>query len=269
MNLHTGIQSSPKHAMLSDAAFRLWTHALCWSKEHLTDGFLPSKMLPTFHPKAAKHAPELLREVLPGTGPLWHAVEGGYAIHDYAQWQETKDRVQERRQSWRDRQSKKRDGVTPIVTAGVTRDSRECHADSPSDGSGGGRGSKTHTEPTAVVVPFDDKYGASPAQKHSPAHAWRSTIGKHIPHFLHTEFTDSVANAGDKSADASLRTWYANTEAEWRGKKCGDDAIVFWRARFKEWQGTSVKGRPTEPANPAQDRNILDLMKAYRKEEPA
>lgn len=147
IHIHTGVPTSPKHAPLSDAAFRLWTHALCWSKEHLTDGFIPAAMLLPLHPKGPKVVAELLASIVLGKGPLWHEVEGGYQVHDYAEWQETKARVQDRRQQWRDRQSRSRVNpsvtpppVTPSVTAGVTRDTRVSHAESPSDGSGSGSG---------------------------------------------------------------------------------------------------------------------------------
>lgn len=100
---------------------------------------------------------------------------------------------------------------------------------------------------SSIVVPFSEEWGASPAQRHSPGHAWRSAIGKHIPHFLHGEFADSLTNAGDLNADASLRAWYASTEDQWRGRKSGDDPLKFWRARFAEWQGTTSKAPAAAP----------------------
>ena len=38
-------------------------HAICWSKEHLTDGFVPSAMISALHPRGAKLVRELLRVV--------------------------------------------------------------------------------------------------------------------------------------------------------------------------------------------------------------
>ncbi len=123
VDIHTGIPTSPKHATLSDGAFRLWVHALCWSKEHLTDGFIPSAMLAALHPRGPKLAAELLASVVPGKGPLWHAVEHGYQIHDYSAWQETKARVQSRRQTWREKKAGQRGGQqkeSPSVSTGDT-----------------------------------------------------------------------------------------------------------------------------------------------------
>jgi hypothetical protein len=137
IDLHTGIISSPKHAPLSDAAFRLWTHGLMWSKEHLTDGFIPIGMLPSLHRHAVKYLPELLRVIVPGKGPLWHEVEGGYLIHDYEHWQETKDRIQSRRLHWREKKAGQRGESTRVSP----RDTRGSLSISPSDGSGSGSGS--------------------------------------------------------------------------------------------------------------------------------
>jgi hypothetical protein len=158
IDLHTGVITSPKHAPLSDAAFRLWAHALMWSKEHLTDGFIPAGMLPSLHRQAAKHAPELLRVIVPGKGPLWHEVEGGYQIHDYEQWQETKERVQSRRLHWREKKAGQRgesNGVSPYMSPGDTRESPRI---SPSDGSGSGSGRGKRTPPTPKGADLFDRF---------------------------------------------------------------------------------------------------------------
>jgi len=172
VEIHTGIISSPKHAPLSDGALRLWLNALCWSKEHLTDGFIPEGTLRLLHLEPSQFLPELLRVLVPGKGPLWHRAKGGYTIHDYEQWQETKGRVQERRQQWRERKNRQRvtRDVTQDVPLSVPRDvharvpraSRVIHAHSPSDGSGGGRGIKqippTPKGEDALFAAFWDAY---------------------------------------------------------------------------------------------------------------
>lgn len=101
VNLHTGVLTSPKFAPLSDGALRLWLHGLCWCKEHLTDGFIPAGMVPTLHRHARKFVRELLVSHVPGKRALWEEVEGGYRVHDYADWQDSAESVQERRRKWR------------------------------------------------------------------------------------------------------------------------------------------------------------------------
>ncbi len=172
VNIHTGVATSPKHAPLSDPAFRLWTHALLWSKEHLTDGFIPAGMLATLHPRGPRVVAELLRVLVPGKGPLWHEVEGGYQIHDYQDWQDTKARVQERRQQWRTRQDRKR-STTSVrgVTRDTTRDVRVSHANRPSDGSGGGRGIGRGTGDPPTDPTFETPTVAGPAVSGGGGHA--------------------------------------------------------------------------------------------------
>lgn len=245
INAHTGILTSPKFVPLTDGAFRLWCHGLMWSKEHLTDGFIPVGMLPSLHRNAAKLVPELLKVNVPGKGPLWHAAADGYRIHDYADWQDSATDVQTRRRKWREqKQGVRKDSAPDSKVESTPESSAESQAGvggGCGSGVGGGCGTDTQTPPARPIraVPAFDPNGggAWPAQRHSPAYGWRSTIGKHIPQFLYDEFRDSLANAGE--GEGALIEWLASTEDAWRGKKNGDDAIDFWRARFKEWQGTS------------------------------
>lgn len=95
-------------------------------------------------------------------------------------------------------------------------------------------------EPTpAAVVPFDPKDGGAwPAARYSPGNAWHSTIGKPVKAFLHAEFVDSLANAGDPNPERTLLDWYAGVEDRYRGRADGRDPIKFWRDEFALRQGT-------------------------------
>ncbi len=138
-NYHTGILTSPKHLALSDSAFRLWSNGKLWCKEHLTDGFIPESILPLLHRRAKKFAAELVTTPVPNKSPLWARVEGGYQMHEYSIWDETKKAVETRRSTWAERQARRRDkqrdsreahsGVTRGVTRDKQRDSRWSHAD--------------------------------------------------------------------------------------------------------------------------------------------
>jgi hypothetical protein len=166
ITLHTGIVSSPKHAPLSDGALRLWLHGLCWSKEHLTDGFIPREIVISLHKSAARLVPQLLKSYVPGKNSLWISVEGGYQIHDYTDWQETCEIVQERRRKWREKKRaapRESQGASKRVSTG------ESLGESPlesQDGSGGGGGSgnrsidvdtSTSTVPPSVEADYELK----------------------------------------------------------------------------------------------------------------
>jgi hypothetical protein len=60
-----------------------------------------------------------------------------------------------------------------------------------------------------------------------------------VPGMLHAELRELLGGPED-DADAKLRAWYPTVAAQWDGKPIGDDAFRFWRARFREWVGTTV-----------------------------
>lgn len=243
IDLHSGILTSPKFVPLSDGAMRLWLHAVLWSKEHLTDGFIPAATLPVLHPRARQVVVELLTSPVPGKGPLWHEVTGGYLIHDYEEWQETKERVQNRRRQWRRRQESHRHGradgaggentpiqssqsvtgnVTQSVTQSVTRDSRVSHADVPSTSpsiciQGGGAGGGWGTLPV----------------RPRPWLVHESAIGVDVTERMHQQYLAQLENVRVPDADAVLRAFYHRTEQAWRGKPTGK-AWPFWDARVEE-----------------------------------
>lgn len=95
-----GFWSHPKVVGLSDSAIALWTRAGAYACQHLTDGVIAAPVLRLVGEKDA--AEELI-----GAG-LWEKVPGGYAFHDWAEYQETSTAVKDRRAAARDRQRKSR-----------------------------------------------------------------------------------------------------------------------------------------------------------------
>lgn len=273
VSAHTGIMTSPKFVPLTDGAFRLWWHGLLWSKEHLTDGFIPSGMLASLHRHAAKFVPELLKVHVPGKGPLWHRDVDGYRIHDYADWQESADVVQTRRRRWRD--AKQRGSPKVPLRAKSTKDSTvESTQESTSeslkdsavesrDGSGGGGGSgsgggsgggNTQTaRATAAPPPAAAVVAANPPKPHIAWKAQRECLD--VPQVLYAELLSGMATPDEHA----LHVWLTATECEWDGRPIGDSTWTFWRARFREWQGTTVRNSPAPRAPQA------GLMEAWRR----
>ena len=60
-----------------------------------------------------------------------------------------------------------------------------------------------------------------------------------VPGSLHSDFLMRLGGDADET-DRKLSAWYREVSAQWEGKPIGDDDFVFWRARFREWQGTTV-----------------------------
>jgi len=110
--------SNGKLTALSDAAFRLWACGLIYCQANLTDGHIPEHQIPMFGIRSAKPAKaveELLRSLVPGKGPLWHREDGGYYVHDYLDWNDSRAEVVGGRNGAKDRklrfEEKRRSGT--------------------------------------------------------------------------------------------------------------------------------------------------------------
>lgn len=105
----------------------------------------------------------------------------------------------------------------------------------------GARSTDTRARATGTAAVIHPDWGAHPARKRKGHCAWESAIGVDVPAVLHDEFLAKLASGGDADADATLHGWYRDTERAYAGQTIGDDSFTFWRARFKEWRGTTVK----------------------------
>src|SRR3989442_1137875 len=96
VKLDDSFAEHPKILALSDAAFRLHVRALCYCGRYLTDGLIPRSFV---------GGSRAWRELL--AAGLWdtHA-EGGWQIHDWLDYQPTRDAVTQRRETDRERMEK-------------------------------------------------------------------------------------------------------------------------------------------------------------------
>ena len=120
--IHTQAPRHPKLLALSDAAWRLWATGLCYVQEHMTDGLIPAVALVTFGvAKHQKAAAELVAV------RLWHQDREGYHVHDYADWNHTRDEVAKRQTAKRERWARwKERQQTPSIDAPQTRLQTDC-----------------------------------------------------------------------------------------------------------------------------------------------
>lgn len=100
--IHTAALRHWKVAGLSDAAFRLWVSGLAYCQEHLTDGLIHRRVLPTLYPRLTGKAIDELLAV-----SLWHAAEDGWTVHDYLDWNASRDAVEAKRARWRGKKAGK------------------------------------------------------------------------------------------------------------------------------------------------------------------
>lgn len=135
--MQRGYTRHPKIAALSDAAFRLWAGGNDYSDSLLTDGIILKTALQD-RSIAAKSSPKLLAELTRILPPyrvgLWEDQGDHYLIHDYLDWNDSREVIQasrarsrERAARWRERHSGDNgdgDGVTHGVTNGARNGAR-------------------------------------------------------------------------------------------------------------------------------------------------
>jgi hypothetical protein len=78
----------PKVDALSDSAFRLHVAGLCYCAKHLTDGHVPADRVGRLVPRFRRSALDELME-----RRLWLPADAGYSIHDYLDWNDSREHV--------------------------------------------------------------------------------------------------------------------------------------------------------------------------------
>lgn len=112
----------PKILALTDGAFRLWVQGLAYCHKYLTDGFISELAL-----KGLRSYSSFRRHLLLTAG-LWEATPAGIQVHDFLQWNDSRDHVTSAREQARERMRKLRHGsreLTHDVRANVTANVRD------------------------------------------------------------------------------------------------------------------------------------------------
>src|SRR4051812_11572342 len=119
MRVEENAMDSPKFIAIGDHAWRLWCEGGTYCQKHLTDGLIPLKALRGFRYYSKSAVQELLAVNVPEKGPLWHLEGESVRVHDYLDWNDTREKVlanrkagKDRLERWRKEQAEKR-GPTP------------------------------------------------------------------------------------------------------------------------------------------------------------
>lgn len=94
VNLDDKMPEHPKVDGLSDGAFRLHVAGICYCNRHLTDGIVTVDRLTRLIPKYKKaYLDELLARM------VWIEIadSSAYEIHDYLDWNKSREEVESRR----------------------------------------------------------------------------------------------------------------------------------------------------------------------------
>lgn len=253
------------------AACWLWVCGVAHAQSQLTDGFVSDIALPTI---GVLKGYKPLAEALVRVG-LWERVERGYQVHDYLEHNASRVEVLERR---REDAERKKNG-------GRKDSARNPNRDGHSGESGNGSDStvpraRVPTRPDPTVLPKEpeahtpregfDSDGRSAAvplhrqmgdhRNHAKCFIGDRDCGVCVPASLHHEFTGKVGPLGNGDPDTYVRGFYQRVNEQWAGQTIGDDAFVFWRARFQEAHGTT-KTTPT-PRQGSADGMVRMLTRA-------
>lgn len=88
------VRTHPKIIDAGPAAAWFWFCGICYCREHLTDGFIAKAVLPTLAPGVTKTAPLVAGLIRSG---LWHESDGGYQVHDFLDWNPSRETVIQKR----------------------------------------------------------------------------------------------------------------------------------------------------------------------------
>jgi hypothetical protein len=234
VRIHDGALTHPKIVGLSDSAFRLWVWGLSYCQQHLTDGWIPPAALP------AKSKHDALVDAR-----LWvYAAQGGFDVHDYLEWNDSKESVLKKRASLRERVTRYRRDDTQrarnaSATSGVVKSS-DLTTTTISEGESEGKPQPKQAGPKqngriflhrwqvesliATLGPHSDTFNldvwlddlnAQIATRALPRNPW-----KFVQEALHAE----VRRRGlDAVADVSARPQMVASDSSWEPFRCPHD----------------------------------------------
>lgn len=92
VRLEDGFADHPKIVAVGPEGMALYVAGLCYSNRYLTDGFIPQAQVPKLI-GTQEPTSKLVKQ------GLWEIVEGGYQIHDYDEYQPSRDDILEIRKA--------------------------------------------------------------------------------------------------------------------------------------------------------------------------
>jgi len=245
----------PKFLALTDGAWRLWCEGLSYCQKHLTDGTIPFVALKGFRYYSPSRLKGLLAESVPGKGPCWYLNAGGiYAVHDYLDWNDSREEVLAARDRARGRRRKYDERAERVPNAVPNADETPSRTES-----------ETRSVSSGVVC--RDVFEANTGKRSSHARTGSGVMGGSLPrdHLRHSWCSDRVCvpdfihgqllgqRGGDRQdADEWLkRTWYPSVIARHPGT-IGLPAEKFWPREF---------AIEFPPADEAVSKRTLALMR--------
>lgn len=253
--LHEEAAGEDKLLILSDAAWRMWGMGLIYCQKNLTDGFIDERAIELWGVKAPSRrriADELCAEQVKGRAPLWERVGGGFQVHDYLQWNDSKEdilsarangRERIRRFREREREERERERVESerlrALVAERTPDINALLDDEPlAHNVVRGSGDLKEEKGVARFAPAHHNAGAMAGalpREHLKHAACDPTFSLCVPEAVHAKLLSKLApkHNGDRmAAGAALHVWYPKV---WQSLEAGyvmGDEFKFWQGQF-------------------------------------
>lgn len=259
----------PTHPKVIDAgpdAGWLAVCAIAYCRKYLTDGLMPSSVVPTL---SAVKKPMAVAAKLVEAG-LWEARPNAFLVHDFLDWNPSRADVESKRVRWKDTKRTQRsvhDGQsvdeheTPHAHTDTPAPDARSASVSPSEDWGCSEGSVRETKPRSGAMGGSHTNIDGRAQRRHGEHASPAScaVGACVHASLHDDFTRKLSVTGGKGPDGrTLREFYTQ-EADAiasGGQAVGEDVFVFWRNRFAAWVGT-ISAKPSPRSSPPQAREPM------------
>lgn len=100
VRLDDEFSENPKIAQLSDSALALWVVGLAYCNRNLTDGFIPAQVGMGQLRYCDGHAEQVIAELV--AGGFWVREDGGWTVHDYFDYQPSREDVEALREARRE-----------------------------------------------------------------------------------------------------------------------------------------------------------------------
>lgn len=234
----------------------LWLAGLGYCRTAENNGLIPKAVVPTLVPGmkgAYRHAAQLV------SVGLWDEVVGGYAVHDYLDWNPSKEQIESLRAADRERKKDKPpSGIRPEserkpiarIRAGVnspsTLNSSGSHSEALSD--------ESARETTAISRPIRP-YSQGLAGKHQVTcrpNTWAACArGFCVPPFVADEWRVS-ADAAGLNADEEIAAC-VRLELDAHAGVIAGDPVKFWRSAWARRHGDASATRGNSRTGDSRD----------------
>lgn len=206
------------------AALGYYVAAVSYASDNLTDGLIEERVA-----KHSLHVPEDVIAFLVDIGK-WETVEGGWLIHNYAKWQNSREQIEAARERDRNRKANNRsedipdgiqtesentpDGIQPAVNQN-TKPKHNNQNDSSSDESNTPQ--TPHRDSDAYTPEFETFWTAYPRKKDKRAawKAWKSALKRADP--------EAIINAAKVEARRPCELKYRKYPASWLNADAWED----------------------------------------------